>query len=100
MEVNIPIAYRGHEIGVIRADIILRGDPPIIIETKATYYPLRQEERWQLIRYMRQKHIEYGVLVNFPQIQGVTKPFLDVIVEYNDEFYNVDLDSGLAVLIQ
>jgi|1048.fasta_scaffold81251_2 GxxExxY protein len=100
MEVNIPIAYRGHEIGVIRADIILRGDPPIIIETKATYYPLRQEERWQLIRYMRQKHIEYGVLVNFPQIQGVTKPFLDVIVEYNDEFYNVDLDSGFAVLIQ
>jgi len=99
MEVSIPVEYQGHEIGVIRADIILRGEIPVIIETKATYYPLRQEERWQLIRYMRQKKIEYGVLVNFPQIQGITQPFFDVIVEDNDEFYNVDLDDGTGVLV-
>lgn len=100
LEVNIPIAYKGHEIGVIRADIILRGESPIIIETKATYYPLRIEERWQLVRYMRQKGIEYGVLVNFPQIAGVDKPFFNVLVEHEGEYYTLDLDTGFGWLIR
>lgn len=100
LEVNMPIQYKGHEIGVIRADIVIRGSCPLIIETKATYYPIRPEDRWQLIRYLRQKKMDYGILVNFPQIIGISSPFFEVLIEHEGQFYNVDLDDSIGVLIR
>ena len=61
LEVNINVPYKGHVVGNVRSDIVLRSSTPVIIETKTIRY-FRQEERWQLSRYMKLLGVDIGAL--------------------------------------
>jgi GxxExxY protein len=99
MEVTMSIPYKQHVVGQVRADIILRGSPEVVIETKATAHPIKPEELWQLVRYMKILNIQIGVLVNFPQIASANEPQIQFFVLDQDEIYVYDPDTGeLAAL--
>ena len=68
-QVPIAVFYRGIEVGVYYADIIV--DNTIIIELKAAE-SLVEEHELQLINYLKATQIEIGLLLNFgksPQIK-------------------------------
>jgi GxxExxY protein len=62
----IPITYKNRYIGSNRLDIILHNWCRLIIELKATS-AMKNEDKWQLVRYMSRKEYPYGVVVNFNQ---------------------------------
>lgn len=94
IETCIPVSYKDHVVGNVRADIIVRGRNPIVLETK-TIRIFRPEERWQLTRYMKLLGIDVGVLINF-----MDGPQLEFLVRCDDEFYLYDLRSGLGKLLK
>ena len=93
MEVTMGIPYKGHTVGQVRADIILRDAVPCVIETKATAAALKPEERWQLSRYMKILEIPLGVLVNFPQVQSATAAQIEFLVLIDGEVYVFDINT-------
>jgi GxxExxY protein len=100
LEATMSIPYKGHIVGQIRADIIIRGEPNIVIETKATAANLKVEERWQLSRYMKIQDIPLGILVNFPQVNGTTTPQIEFLVKDEEEeiyVYDLDKNTGLPM---
>ena len=99
LEVTMSIPYKQHIVGQVRADIVLRGSPEVVIETKATANPLKVEERWQLARYMKILGISLGVLVNFPQVTTATEPQMEFFVLLDNQVYLYSLDTGLAEAI-
>jgi GxxExxY protein len=96
MEVTMSIPYKNHVVGQVRADIILRGSPQVVIETKATAQPIKPEERWQLARYMKILDIQIGILVNFPQIANTTEPQIEFLLLLENVVYLYNPDTGLA----
>lgn len=94
LEVTMSIPYKGHVVGQVRADIILRGETPVVIETKATANALKGEEVWQLSRYLKIQDISLGCLVNFPQSATATEPQIIFLVLLEDGVYIYDLESG------
>ena len=63
IEKSIPIIYEGHEIAILRADIVI--DNKFIIELKAIATKLTFKEESQIKRYMKILNINKGILVNF-----------------------------------
>lgn len=98
MEVTMSVPYKGHVVGHVRSDIILRTSPSVILETKATGTSLKPEERWQLSRYLKLQDVSLGVLVNFPQT-GAAGPMIEFFVYSDNEFYAYNVDTGYAVLV-
>lgn len=96
MEVTMSIPYKQHVVGQVRADIILRGSPEVVVETKATANPIKVEERWQLARYMKILEIPIGILVNFSQVQDTAEPQIEFLVLHETGVYLYNLDTGLA----
>jgi GxxExxY protein len=96
MEVTMSIPYKNHVVGQVRADIILRGSPQVVVETKATSQPIKSEERWQLARYMKILDVQIGILVNFPQVSSATEPQIEFLVLHETGVYLYNLDTGLA----
>jgi len=96
MEVTMSIPYKEHIVGQVRADIILRGSPQVVIETKATANPIKPEERWQLARYMKILNIQIGILVNFPQAATAMEPQIEFLVLHETEVYLYDPETSLA----
>lgn len=96
MEVTMSIPYKERVVGQIRADIILRGSCPVVIETKATAAALKIEERWQLARYLRILSIPLGVLVNFPQLASASEPQVEFLIADEDQILVYNLDSGVG----
>jgi GxxExxY protein len=96
MEVTMSIPYKQHIVGQVRADIILRGSPEVVIETKATANPLKLEERWQLARYMKILGISIGALVNFPQVATATEPQMEFFLLVEDQVYLYNVDTGVS----
>jgi GxxExxY protein len=100
LEATMSVLYKEHIVGQIRADIIIRGDPSIVIETKATAGAIKPEERWQLSRYMKLQEISLGILVNFPQVVGTAAPQIDFLVKDEvDDIYVYDLDESKGTLM-
>lgn len=99
LEATMSVLYKEHIVGQIRADIIIRGEPSVVIETKATAGNLKPEERWQLSRYLKIQDIPLGILVNFPQMVNVTSPQIEFLVKDEDEIYLYDLDKNTGVLM-
>lgn len=62
MEVNIPVHYKKHIVGTIRADLII--DDLWVLELKACS-SLKQEHILQLMHYMERTKIKEGFLINF-----------------------------------
>jgi GxxExxY protein len=98
-EVTMGVPYKGHVVGQVRSDIILRGDQPVIIETKATAASLKAEERWQLSRYLKIQDIALGALINFPQVAGAKEPQVEFYLIEKEEFYQYNVDTGAASLL-
>ena len=96
MEVTMGIPYKGHIVGYVRADTIIRGNIPVIIETKATAAALKIEERWQLSRYLKIQEIPIGVLVNFPQVANAKEAQVEFLIVTDDEvlLWNIDTNEG------
>jgi GxxExxY protein len=94
LEVLINVPYKGHVVGNIRSDIVLRSSTPIIIETKVVRF-FKQEECWQLTRYMKLLGIDIGMLINFYD-KG---PSVLIIVCCDSEYYvyNIRTDTGVPV---
>lgn len=63
----IPIFFQGHNVGNVRADLILNNTT--IVELKSISR-LKEENRIQLQNYMKLTRLTHGVLVNFPSTQG------------------------------
>jgi GxxExxY protein len=63
----IPVFYQGHNVGNLRADIIL--DNRMIVELKSVVR-LKDENRNQIRNYMKLLDIPQGMLVNFPSVSG------------------------------
>lgn len=94
IEVTMSIPYKDHVVGQVRADIIIRGDIPVVIETKATAAAIKPEERWQLSRYMKIQDIALGVLINFPQTIGKLSLQIEFFIKDEDTLYTYDLDAN------
>lgn len=94
LEVTMAIPYKGHVVGQVRADVLLRDNLPVVIETKATASGLKPEERWQLSRYMKILDIPLGVLVNFPQVTTANDIQIDFLVTLDDTIYSINIDSN------
>ena len=93
-EITMSIPYKGHVVGQVRADLIIRGDTPVVIETKATAASLKVEERWQLSRYMKILDISLGCLVNFPQTSASTDPQIEFFILVDGDVLLYNLDTG------
>lgn len=100
LEVTMSVPYKGHVVGQVRSDIILRGDTPVVIETKATAAALKPEERWQLSRYMKILDIPLGALINFTQVGNATQPQVEFLLMENGDIYqyNVDTSQGTSLI--
>jgi GxxExxY protein len=96
MEVTMSIPYKQHVVGQVRADIILRGSPQVVVETKATANSIKVEERWQLARYMKILKIQIGILVNFPQTTDASQPQIEFLVLVDNMIYLYNPDTGIA----
>jgi GxxExxY protein len=96
MEVTMSIPYKDRVVGQVRADIIVRGQNPVVIETKATAATLKIEERWQLSRYLKILGIPLGVLVNFPQVANAKEAQVEFLILTEDEIllWNIDTNEG------
>ncbi len=97
LEATMSVLYKEHIVGQIRADIIVRGETSVVIETKATAGNIKPEERWQLSRYMKIQDISLGILVNFPQIVGANSPQIEFLIkddEYGIFVYDLDANTG------
>ena len=68
----IPVVFKGHTIGNLRADLIV--DRSIVVELKATK-SLNDTNKTQLQKYIELLGIKQGVLINFPQPSSETIEF-------------------------
>ena len=99
LEVTMSVPYKGHVVGQVRSDIILRGATPIVIETKATAAALKPEERWQLSRYMKILDIPLGALINFTQVGNAAQPQIEFFVVENGDIYQYNVDTSQGTLL-
>ncbi len=99
LEVTMSVPYKGHVVGQVRSDIILRGATPVVIETKATAAALKPEERWQLSRYMKILDISLGALINFTQIGNASQPQVEFFLLENNEVYQYNVDTSQATVL-
>ena len=63
----IPIFFQGHNVGNVRADLVL--DNQMIVELKSVT-KLKEENRNQIRNYMKLTGLKLGMLVNFPSVSG------------------------------
>lgn len=63
----LPVTFRGHNVGNLRADLIVSGK--FILELKSTSR-LKDEFRNQIRNYMKLTGLKAGVLINFPDKSG------------------------------
>lgn len=65
----IPISYKNHVIGSVRADIVLANDT--VVELKSVS-KLNESHRHQIGIYMKHGPFNTGVLINFPSVQAAS----------------------------
>jgi GxxExxY protein len=63
----IPIFFQGHNVGNLRADLVI--DQCMIVELKSVAR-LKEENRNQIKNYMKLMTLDTGILVNFPSVSG------------------------------
>jgi GxxExxY protein len=63
----LPITYEGHNVGNLRADLVIDGQT--IVELKSTT-KLKEEFENQARNYMRLTGIPSALLINFPAVSG------------------------------
>ena len=66
----ITIFFQNHNVGNVRADLILENS--VIVELKSIAR-LKDENRIQIQNYMKLTGLKHGMLVNFPSTQGTVE---------------------------
>jgi GxxExxY protein len=74
VEVPVPVSFRGHLVGVFRADLVVEG--ALLIELKACEQLMRQHEA-QVLHYLRATTLEVGLLMNFGPAPRFKRVVLD-----------------------
>jgi len=102
MEVALPILFEGRDLGgnhTTRIDIqVDAAYLDFIYELKATPSAIKQEELWQLIRYLKKTAYGYGAVVNFnTSVLGELE--IKFVIGIDDEYYIYDYPSGHGTLI-
>ena len=69
-EVIVPINYMGVQLGYERADIVIYEPIKCIIEFKSQTQNLSKKEMMQLNKYLKNLDIQYGILINFGNLNG------------------------------
>jgi GxxExxY protein len=69
----IPITFKGHVIGNLRADIVVENK--LIVELKAIK-SLKEENKVQAKKYIELTGLPCTLLINFPQPSGDVETFL------------------------
>jgi len=86
---DIPVYFRGQNLGVYRADLVVDGK--VIVELKAVKAIVPEHEA-QLLNYLKATDIEVGLLINFGQ-----KPsFKRFVFENSRKKIRVDLRKSAA----
>ncbi len=86
---DIPVYFRGQNLGVYRADLVIDGK--VIVELKAVK-AIAPEHEAQLLNYLKATDIEVGLLINFGQ-----KPsFKRFVFENSRKKIRVDLRESAA----
>ena len=62
-EVVVPISYKNNYVGSVRLDIIVNNK--IIVELKANV-SLREQDKSQLMKYLKYTNKKSGIVINFP----------------------------------
>lgn len=70
-QVPIKVFYKGVEVGLFFADILVEGC--VILELKAG--PLKVEHEFQLLNYLRATEIEVGLLLSFGKEPDFSRKF-------------------------
>ncbi len=73
-EVEIPIFYKGAEVGTRRADLLVEDQ--ILVELKALSEELNNTHFAQMINYLEAYRLEIGLLINFGQKSLKFKRFI------------------------
>lgn len=76
----IPINYKGSQVGNCRADIVIWGNSPLVIEFKAIGGSVGIKELEQLGHYMKLLDIYTGIIINFSQPSINPRTSVDFIV--------------------
>jgi GxxExxY protein len=61
-ELEVPVTFRGHQVGIYRADIVV--EQRIVVELKAAR-AIEAAHEAQLLHYLRATPFEVGLLLNF-----------------------------------
>jgi len=83
----ITISYRNHNVGNLRADLIINGE--MIVELKSTT-KLKEEFVNQARNYMRLTGIPSALLINFPAVTG------DIEVRFFSDLCKDDSGEGVV----
>jgi GxxExxY protein len=69
-ELALPVFFRGHAVGVFRADLVVNRK--VILELKVAERITKQHEA-QLAHYLRSSEVEIGLVLNFGETAGVKR---------------------------
>ena len=69
-EVIVPINYMGVQLGYERADIVIYEPVQCIIEFKSQTQSVSKKEMIQLNKYLKNLDIQYGILINFGNLNA------------------------------
>ena len=61
----IPVFYEGFNVGNVRADIVIKTEPNIVVELKSVA-KITSTFKIQTKMYMKLLNLEDGLLINFP----------------------------------
>jgi len=89
----IPIFFQGHNVGNLRADLVI--DQCIIVELKSVA-KLKEENRNQIKNYMKLMKLNTGILVNFPSVAGQVE--IEVFMSDNINECTANSDSNAGTL--
>lgn len=90
----VPIIYKGTQVGHGRADIVLNGRYPMILEFKAIGGSVGIKELEQLGHYMKHLSVDVGIIINFPQPSLNARSSVDFIIGRVSQNSDSDSEGG------
>lgn len=95
----ITIPYKGITIGSMKMDINLPKDN-IVIELKCISDFLINENKWQLLNYMKHTITRFGILINYNQSEYLHIEIIYLIYDnIKDEVYECNVSSGTYIYL-
>ena len=84
----IPVHFRGHLVGVFRADLVVNG--AVLVELKVVE-ALAKEHESQTLNYLRATDLEVALLMNFGPVAKVRRLAMDNEKKRNKSVASVEI---------